>query len=113
MKRTIIANSEGVSSLNNLLEIIVESQNYNLSIEQKAIKNIAFQISDKIYKLKHKIFKSTIATEKKYKINLQYYECWALHHFIVNLIYLEENEYRKLQLQTISNELYKILVSEN
>jgi len=86
---------------------------YTLSNNAKLLRSIGFELVNKFENLKDKLIKKVnlLDTKKKKKVKLKYYELFALHEIIKDLISLSQNGYDHHQLQTVLNLLNKKLQS--
>ncbi|MDB0602618.1 hypothetical protein PL373_16070 [Tenacibaculum maritimum] len=83
----------------------------SLEKNDKIIRSIGLELAKSFLSKKEKSIKKAnlLNVKKKAKITLKYYEAWALHQIIFELISLAPDDYTKLQLQTTLNKLNELL----
>ncbi|MDB0600718.1 hypothetical protein PL373_06075 [Tenacibaculum maritimum] len=79
--------------------------------EQKIIRSIGFELADLFEKkCKKQIEKVSLFDQtKKTTLSLKYHQAWALQSLIIDLIYLHDSPFQKVQLQKIINLIDKEL----
>lgn len=80
--------------------------------EGKLHKSIGFDLEQKFEKLVKNQVKSAnlFDVKKKKSVSLKYHEAFSLHFLLIELFFLADNTYKKLQVQKMINEIDKVLM---
>ena len=107
MKIELKLNNDALIACNSLIKGVYDSATYPDTEAGKLIKSICFDVADKLdSKCKSLVKKATLfETKKKYTITLKYHEAWGLNLALCQLIEPETNEYKKVIIAKIINEL--------
>lgn len=91
-------------SVNSILQNIY-NPTYTLGTNEKLVRSIGFELAEKFNKATDKLQKKAnfFEVKKKTNITLKYFEAWALHQILIDLISLSNNDYEKLQVQKTLN----------
>jgi hypothetical protein len=110
MKLEIKIKIETIFAINRLLQGVYSAEAPSL-LTQKIYGSICFDLADKFDKLqKSNIKKATLFdNKKKHKVSLKFYEAWALHSIIINLLPTVNNPLSISLLQETADSIHKQL----
>ena len=105
MKIELKISPETIFAVNKTLRRVFEIAPSN-NQRENVHKSIGFDLSEKFEKkTKSLIKKSDLFSSEVKNFTIKYHEAWALEQIIRDLIRLEENQYHKVLLQKLINQL--------
>lgn len=105
MKIELKISPETIFAVNKTLRRVFEIAPSN-NQRENVHKSIAFDLSEKFEKKTKSLIKKADLFDSKVKsFSIKYHEAWALEQIIRDLIRLEENQYHKVLLQKLINQL--------